>query len=235
MARFIRVGGSVRDEYLHQVSHDTDYAVEAPSYEAMKEAILQRGMTIFLEKKDWATIRAKDYISKETNDYVLCRKESYRQTSDGLPGTIEEDLGWRDFTINSMGKTEEGQLIDPYGGLKDLKDRIIRCTRSLDRLKEDPVRMARALRFLTTMGYQDFRLNRELEQALHDPAYINLVDPNNERIRQELDKCFQYDPYTAMSVLVKFPDLSQRLLSNWHFKIVPKVLKAGNKAKAEET
>lgn len=135
---FYQVGGSVRDSLLGVQSKDIDYAVEAPSFDAMRQAIIDRGGTIFLETPQFFTIRA-NVPGMGACDYVLCRKDG--QYRDGRhpesvePGTIYDDLARRDFTINAMAITQNGKLLDPFHGQKHLQARILKTVgRAQDRV-----------------------------------------------------------------------------------------------------
>src|SRR5687768_7510936 len=115
--QFFQVGGSVRDELLGKQSKDIDYAVEAPSYGAMREAIVERGGEIFQENEAFLTVRAK-VPTLGACDYVLCRKDGTYDKDGRRPdfvevGSLADDLARRDFTVNAMAKAEDGTLVDP--------------------------------------------------------------------------------------------------------------------------
>jgi tRNA nucleotidyltransferase (CCA-adding enzyme) len=148
---FYKVGGCVRDEFLGITSKDIDYAVEAPSFNDMRAAILTRGGKIFLETPEHFTIRA-NVPNLGACDYVLCRKEG--PYSDGrrpdwvTVGTLADDLARRDFRMNAIAIAEDGTVIDPHGGRGDIQIKLIRCVGDpLERFKEDKLRVFRAIRF----------------------------------------------------------------------------------------
>lgn len=201
MIKLYQVGGYVRDEILGIKSKDIDYAVEASSYDEMKSYIQEKG-TIFLEKPEYLTIRAK--IGKETCDYVLCRKDGPykdgRHPEEVYPGTIYDDLARRDFTMNAIAKCEDGTYIDPYGGIRDIHDMRIRCVGNAeDRFSEDALRMLRAIRFCIT---KDFHFDDDIRVALYNQELIDLLDTIPvERMYDELSKCFKHNTPNTMILL----------------------------------
>ena len=136
------VGGAVRDELLGVAVKDRDYVVVG----ATPEAMIAQGYTpvgkdfpVFLHPKTHA-------------EYALARTE--RKTEPGYKGfvfhtdasvTLEEDLIRRDLTINAMAQDEDGSIVDPFGGQRDLQQRIFRHVSPA--FAEDPVRILRIARF----------------------------------------------------------------------------------------
>jgi tRNA nucleotidyltransferase (CCA-adding enzyme) len=207
MAQFYQVGGSVRDEILGVKSKDIDYCVVAPSYEAMRTAIVERGGTIFLETPQYLTIRAK--VPKlGACDYVLARKEG--AYSDGRhpdkvePGTLYDDLARRDFTINAIAKGEAGGYIDYFGGIDDINNKLIRCVGNpLTRFEEDYLRIFRALRFSICKGMMigvDTCL--AIIATLRDVDIVEKI--SIERIYEELRKMFAHDTMGAIDLLREY-------------------------------
>lgn len=206
--KFYRVGGKVRDDLLGIPSKDIDFAVEANSYEEMKEELQRRGYKIFLETPQYLTIRARDPISREAADFALCRFDGdyhdCRRPIEVSIGTIEDDLARRDFTINAMAIDEDGNFLDPHGGKEDLENKILRCVGSThDRMQEDSLRSLRAIRFVVT---KDLEFCPELWKALNSewlpPMMEKLAD---ERIRQELDRAFAHDTIRTMEIIHQLP------------------------------
>ncbi len=225
MAKFFQVGGSVRDSLLGIESKDIDYAVEAPSFAAMKAAILDRGGEIFVEHEHFLTIRAK--VPKlGACDYVLCRKDGTYDT-DGRrpdfvePGTLLDDLARRDFTVNAMARGEDGVLVDPFGGQNDLKARTLRCVGNTEkRMKEDSLRMLRALRFAVTKG---FGIEASLSYFLSSAENAKLLDNISiERIREELLRCFAFDTLQTLSWLAEYRHLRKAIFDR-NLKLVPTI------------
>lgn len=212
--RMFRVGGCVRDELLGIESKDIDFAVEAPTFEAMSEAVHARCSKVFLETPEFFTIRGLD-PELGAVDFVLCRKDG--PTADGRrpefveAGTILDDLARRDFTVNAMARDEEGVLLDPHGGREDLEAGLLRFVgRAEDRLAEDALRAFRALRFSVT---KRFTLTPETAEALlgmHAEAFDSV---STDRMRDELHKMFATDTAAALAVLAQFPLLLEVALS----------------------
>jgi len=215
------VGGCVRDELLGLESKDIDYAVEAPSFEAMHEALDLAGFSIFLSTPEHFTVRARFPRGHEKNpltaDFVLCRKEGAysdgRHPDEVEVGTILDDLARRDFTVNAMAKNWMGELIDPWNGFHDLDHRILRCVGSAeDRLREDALRGLRAIRFMITKGFtMDFELARALNSTWLPEA---LSSVSKERQREELEKAFKHDTLLTLNMLHTFPRLSRVIFSD---------------------
>lgn len=208
-----RVGGCVRDELLGIPCKDIDFAVEAPSFEAMEIAVARRVSRVFLITPEFFTIRALDPQFGPV-DFVLCRKDG--PTKDGRrpefvePGTIFDDLARRDFTVNAMARTPDGDLLDPHDGQADLARMTLRFVGDAeDRLAEDALRAFRALRFSVTKG---FVIDDESTQAITAMADDEFAGVSTERIREEVARCFATDTRRTLEVLAVFPVLFNLML-----------------------
>lgn len=220
------VGGCVRDRILGTASKDVDYAVEAASFDHMRDFLTRHGVEIFLETPQYLTIRARfpkqlpaalaaqippsDDLARLTADFVLCRSDG--DYSDGrrpdtvTAGTILEDLSRRDFTANAIARRADGSLLDPYDGEQDALARRLRAVGSAhDRLAEDSLRALRAVRFAITKG---FTLDPELRDALSAPWLPDaLAAVSAERRREELHKAFRADTAGTLTLLASLgPD-----------------------------
>jgi tRNA nucleotidyltransferase (CCA-adding enzyme) len=213
MVTLYKVGGCVRDEILGVRFKDIDYAVEAASYDVMRDYVASAG-TIFLEKPEYLTIRAK--FGKEDVDFVLCRKDGAysdgRRPDTVTPGTIDDDLARRDFTINAIAKRMDGTYYDPHDGQGDLKRKLIRCVgRAQDRFAEDALRLLRAFRFAITKHCD---LDSGINHCLHDKGYIETLDNVSlDRIRTELFKCFECNSLATIEKLYQFSYLRRKLFT----------------------
>jgi tRNA nucleotidyltransferase (CCA-adding enzyme) len=127
-------------------------------------------------------------------EYALARRErkiapGYRgfQVEFGPEVTLEEDLARRDLTINAMARTEDGALVDPYGGRADLEARVLRHVS--DAFVEDPVRVLRVARFAARFAPLGFRVapaTRDLMRAMTERGEIDALVP--ERVWQETER-----------------------------------------------
>lgn len=185
------IGGYVRDILLNRPSNDIDVVTVGSGIELAKKTA-----SLISEKKDvkyygrfgTAMIRMKD---KEI-EFVGARKESYDPSSRKPTvenGTIEDDQNRRDFTINalaiSLNDENFGELIDPFGGIQDLEDKIIRTPLDPDiTYSDDPLRMMRAIRFATQLH---FNIETESFNAIKRNAErIKII--SMERVNEELNK-----------------------------------------------
>ncbi len=216
--KFYLVGGAVRDELLGLSCKDYDFAVEAGSYEEMRAEIANRGGEIFLEKPEFATIRAKMAFTGKPvcADFVLCRRDGYY--SDGrrpdlvMPGTLFDDLSRRDFTVNAIAKSENGVYIDPFHGRAALSLGILDTVgEPVERFSEDSLRMLRAIRFVII---KDLEMSERVDAALHN-AYLadKLNNISDERIREELLKCFRHNTPKTLDFLRKYDKIGAIIFS----------------------
>ena len=213
MIRFYKVGGCVRDMLLKVPCKDIDYAVEASSFEAMESHIASIGK-IFLSKPEYQTVRAM--VNGEPADYVLCRKDGVytdgRRPDSVTLGTIDDDLARRDFTVNAMAMDDCGVIYDPHNGWDDIDNMVLRCVGSAkERFTEDSLRMLRAIRFHITKGF-DF--SPDVADALQDKDMVALLmNVSEDRIREELHKCFAFSTMRTLDVLYQYNYLATMIFS----------------------
>lgn len=185
------VGGYVRDLFLERPSHDID-VVTVGSGIALAQALahkLGRGahLSVF---RNFGTAQVK-WHGQEV-EFVGARKESYNRNSRKPvveDGTLADDQNRRDFTINALAvclnKARYGELVDPFDGVLDMEDRIIRTPLDPDiTFSDDPLRMMRCVRFATQLN---FYIDDETFDALErNRERISII--SRERIAEELNK-----------------------------------------------
>jgi tRNA nucleotidyltransferase (CCA-adding enzyme) len=176
--KIYRVGGSVRDELLGHPVADRDYVVVGSTPEGMRALGFKsvgRDFPVFLHPQTH-------------EEYALARTE--RKSGRGHRGfefhaspevTLEEDLGRRDLTINAMARAEDGELIDPFGGERDLRAGVLRHVGPA--FAEDPLRVLRAARFAARFGFAIAPETRELMRSI--VASGELATLSGERVWQE--------------------------------------------------
>ncbi len=185
------IGGYVRDLLLGRQSKDIDIVTLGSGINLAKNVakrLKPRPSVSYFKKFGTAHLEYNDFVV----EFVGARKESYRSDSRKPiveDGSLEDDQNRRDFTINalavSLNKNNYGELIDPFNGLKDLKNKILRTP--LDpsvTFSDDPLRMMRAIRFSTQLN---FRIEEKTFRAIaENRERIKIVSA--ERISDELNK-----------------------------------------------
>lgn len=185
------IGGFVRDTYLNRKSKDIDIVTVGSGIElARKVAVNLKNKPQVNVFKNFGTAMFK-YKDLEI-EFVGARKESY-QSDSRKPvvenGTLEDDQNRRDFTINAialgLNKSNFGELVDPFNGIEDLKHKIIRTPQDPDiTFSDDPLRMMRAIRFSTQLG---FEIQTETLQSISkNKERITII--SGERIIDEINK-----------------------------------------------
>jgi tRNA nucleotidyltransferase (CCA-adding enzyme) len=179
--KFYTVGGAVRDELLGLPVKDRDYVVVG----ATPEEMVRLGFKPV--GKDFPV-----FLHPETHEeYALARTE--RKSGRGYKGftvyaspevTLQEDLERRDLTINAMAKAEDGTLIDPFDGAKDLQAGILRHVS--DAFAEDPVRILRVARFAARFGFRVADKTLELMKEMVASGEADYLVP--ERVWQEFSR-----------------------------------------------
>lgn len=185
------VGGYVRDLFLERPSNDIDVVVVGSGIQVAGELKSVLGKKAHLSVfRNFGTAQVK-YKDTEV-EFVGARKESYSHDSRKPvveDGTLEDDQNRRDFTINALAvclnRERFGELVDPFGGVDDLWDGIIRTPLDPDvTFSDDPLRMMRCVRFATQLN---FLIEDETFEALERNAdRIRIV--SGERIEEELNK-----------------------------------------------
>ncbi len=184
------VGGFVRDKFLNRPSKDIDVVVLGDGIELAKQFSANVPKSSFSFFKNFGTAMVKTYDWEV--EFVGARKESYTHNSRKpaiAPGNLNDDQNRRDFTINalaiSLNNTDYGTLIDPFNGIQDLENKIIRTPLDADiTFSDDPLRMMRAIRFAAQLR---FEIEHDTFESIKRNAdRIKII--SFERISDELNK-----------------------------------------------
>ena len=185
------VGGYVRDIFLKRDSKDIDVVVLGSGIDLAQQVANRLGDNVSVNIfKNFGTAMIK-YDGLEI-EFVGARKESYRLDSRKPiveEGSLDDDQKRRDFTINAMAihltESNFGELLDPFNGVRDLENKIIRTPLDADiTFSDDPLRMMRAIRFASQLH---FRIdNAALESITRNCERIKIV--SGERVSEELNK-----------------------------------------------
>ena len=199
------VGGAVRDDLLGLPVADRDWVVVGATPEEMVRLGYRpvgKDFPVFLHPRTH-------------EEYALARTE--RKSGRGYKGftvyaapdvTLEQDLARRDLTINAMAKDEEGRLIDPFGGEKDLREGVLRHVS--EAFEEDPVRILRVARFVARFG---FRIAQETEALMRRMVELGEADHLvAERVWQEFSRGLMEKHPARMLEVLERCGIAARLL-----------------------
>ena len=186
------VGGAVRDRLLglaagDRAGSDRDFVVVGATVEEMRAAGYRqvgRDFPVFLHPgtgEEHALARTERKSARGHAGFVVHAEPSV---------TLEEDLRRRDFTMNAIAQREDGTLVDPFGGVRDIEDRVLRHVG--DAFVEDPLRVLRAARFMAKLAPLGFRVAPETLALMRDMATNGeLAELAPERVWQELAKALR--------------------------------------------
>ncbi|MCQ2177375.1 MAG: CCA tRNA nucleotidyltransferase [Bacteroidales bacterium] len=188
------IGGFVRDCFLGRSCNDIDVVVEGSGIDFARAVGEKTGRYVSYFK-NFGT--AMLHFEGDEIEFVGARKESYRRES-RKPivenGTLEDDQKRRDFTINAMAFSLQGdsfgELVDPFGGVRDLSEGSIRTPLDPDTTySDDPLRMLRAVRFATKLSTDTFTFHivpESMESMRRMAGRLNIL--SKERVAEELNK-----------------------------------------------
>lgn len=201
------VGGCVRDFVRGKAP--SDYDITTPSTPDETKAVF-RDFPVFLQGEKHGTVgviingeKLEITTHRRDGDYIDHR----RPESVSFSRAVADDLSRRDFTVNALAYSPKSGLVDLFGGADDIKNRVIRCVGNPDRrFDEDALRILRALRFSSTLG---FEIDEKTKESIFKNAHL-LKTVSAERIRDELIKFIGGD--SATSVFREFYDVFEPII-----------------------
>ena len=198
------VGGSVRDYLLNASINDIDIATSAKPEQVM--ALFSQVIPVGIEH---GTVIVRDH---HTSFEVTTLREETTYSDRRHPDAVHfvtdiiKDLARRDFTMNAIALTQSGEVIDPFGGQSDIRNKQIQAVGNAERrFNEDPLRMLRAIRFSSQLG---FTIEDQTKRALIISLPL-ISDVSIERVQVELEKFFQGNYLTEALTL---PETKQLFL-----------------------
>ncbi|MEO4053145.1 CCA tRNA nucleotidyltransferase [Solibacillus sp. CAU 1738] len=205
------VGGAVRDLFIGKMNNDVDVATNALPLEV--KAIFSNTIDVGIEHGTVLVLDEGEPIEVTTYRTDGEYTDHRRPNEVKFVRSLAEDLARRDFTMNAMALTRQGETIDLYGGKADIKSKLIRAVGNpLQRFEEDALRMMRAVRFSAQLG---FSIETQTKQAAKQLAeQIQFVA--KERIHAELDKMWMSQSISQGMTMLNETGLVQYLLGSFH-------------------
>lgn len=196
--KIYKVGGAVRDEILGLKAHDNDYVVVGSSKEemtAMGFISVGKSFPVFLHpdtKEEYALARKEIKIGDKHTDFEFVFSPDI---------SLKEDLERRDLTCNAIAfDKESGEYIDPFGGIKDIQNKILRCVNETHFI-EDPLRVLRVCRFSAQLDFDVEPKTLELcKKMVEEGAMENLP---SERIWEEVLKALKAEKSSKFFMLMR--------------------------------
>ena len=208
------VGGCVRDMLLGRAIHDTDITTNALPEQIISAfpdcKIIPTGI-----KHGTVTI-IKNHIPYEITTYRIDGEytDSRRPDTVEFTADITDDLSRRDFTMNAIAMDRHGALVDAFGGKNDIENKLIRCVGEPElRFTEDALRIMRAIRFSSQLG---FAIEKNTAEAVHRMK-DRLKNISRERVRDELDKLLCGK--NCLDVLMEYSDVIATIIPEFQASI----------------
>ena len=194
------VGGAIRDKLLGIVPKEKDWVVVGGSAsELLNLGYKQVGkqFPVFLHpetSEEYALARLEKKIEKGHKGFAF-------ETHKGV--TLDQDLSRRDISINAIAESSDGKLIDPYNGIQDIENRIIRHVSNA--FAEDPLRIYRVARFYATLSEHNFKIHESTYELMREIVKSGEMEQlSKERLWMELSKAFNTKtPWRFFEVLIK--------------------------------
>ncbi len=197
------VGGCLRDIFLERTPSDWDFATPCPP-ELVRKKLVAAGLTVWDTGLKHGTVTFRyQGISYEITTFRVDGPYLDHRRPEWVAFTtsLQDDLARRDFTVNAMAYSPRDGLADPFGGLRDMQDNVIRAVGlPQDRLEEDALRILRGIRFA---GSLDFFIEESLFQTMKEKAgLLQWISP--ERLAAELKAILLLpSPHRALRLLAK--------------------------------
>ena len=201
---FYFVGGFVRDTLMQSTSKDIDVTTNAQPEtikQLLREGLREDLTALYTVGEKYGTIGVK--LGSLNIEITTYRTEQYedgsRHPEVQFGSSLEEDLSRRDFTINAIACDKDANIVDPFGGINDIKEGLVKFVGTpKERIKEDPLRLIRAIRFASRFG---FRLGILTKSTIQVYA-MDIEEVSKERIRDEVSKMLvQEEPSRAIRML----------------------------------
>lgn len=201
---FYLAGGAVRDILMGRQPKDKDFVMEtALSFDEVISVLERNGVRIFQSKPEFQIILTQ--INGERIDLAFPRTESKyvdgrRPEQTERTVSLMDDASRRDFTMNAMYIDKDSNIMDFFGGMNDIKTKIIRAVGNPDeRFEEDSLRILRALRFSVVLGFGiEVDTYKSMRRNLHLLKQDSIA---TDRIKDELNKAFKFNPYNTMILM----------------------------------
>lgn len=193
------VGGCVRDMIMDSYPSDWDIGTSATPEEIMR--CFPRTAPTGLKHGTITVLQGKSSIEVTTFRKEGPYENNRRPETVTFISELKDDLARRDFTINAMALPLSGMLFDPYGGMQDISNRLIRCVGSPEeRFEEDALRQLRALRFAAKLG---FEIEEETAGAIQKCSSL-ASGLSAERVREELEKILMSNSPEVMARVLEY-------------------------------
>ena len=200
--RAYAVGGCVRDSVMGQSADDYDITTTARPEEIKQVFSGYRTIDIGEKHGTIVVISGGSPIEITTHRMDGNYSDSRHPDSVTFTDSLREDLARRDFTVNAIAYSQDGGVVDPFGGMEDIQNKVIRCVGDpVQRFSEDALRIMRALRFSSVL---DFTIEPNTAKAIFEQK-ANLQKVSAERLQKELMKLLRGK--NVLSVLLTYGEV----------------------------
>lgn len=192
------IGGYPRDKYLGITNYDIDICTNIPI------KILKKKFNVVTQNLKFNSIVINDEYNFDITNFRKDYYENNRYPKVKLVNTLIEDLERRDFIINTLCIDKDGNYVDLLNAREDLDNRIIKTIGLANKsLKEDPLRILRAIRFSLILN---FKIDSNLEKAIYENKHL-LNDLSDSLIEKEINKMLEKSDYESVKEIINKYDL----------------------------